>query len=123
MRRDMDLVRQILLQVESADGPVTAGRLSCPGHTEQEVMWHIDLMAGHGLLDASVTRAWGGERVAATVDGLTWEGLDMLDAMRSARVWERAKAAIERSVGATTMDVAKAVCCKVATGMALAAIG
>ena len=123
MRRDMDLVRSILQQVELADGPVSHGEITCDGHSEQELLWHIDLMAEHGLLDARIQRASGGERIAAIVDGLTWEGLDLLDAMRSQRVWDRARDAIRRSVGSTTLDVVKAVCCKVASDMAMAALG
>ena len=121
MRRDMDLVRTILAQVEMADGPIDAGQLTCEGFSDQELMWHIDLMAAHGLLDAAVKKAWG-DRVSATIDGLTWEGLDMLDAMRSPRVWERAKDAIKKSVGDTTMDVIKAACSKIATEMVLGAL-
>ena len=111
------------MQVEMAEDPIAEGQLTFDGFSDQEVLWHIDLMAAHGLLDASVTKAWGGQRVAATIDGLTWEGLDMLDAMRSPRVWEGAKDAIKKSVGSTTMDVVKVACSKIATEMVLGALG
>lgn len=122
MKRDMDLVRSIMLQVEAADGPLNAGRLNCSEHSEQEVLWHVDLMVAHGLIDGRVERAWGGNRVTAHIDGLTWEGLDMLDAMRSERVWERAKEAVRRAVGSTTLDVIKATCATVAADMISAAL-
>lgn len=122
MRRDMDLVRSILAQTELADGPLELGMIAHDGHSDAELAYHVELMKARGLLDATLTRAWGGEVVRGTVDALTWDGLDYLDAMRSDQVWARAKDAIARTVGSTTFDVIKAVCCKVAVGMVTSAL-
>lgn len=120
MRRDMDLVRSILMQAELADGPLDAGMIERGEHSEQELYYHIELMAEHGLVEASVQRAWNNEVIAAAVDALTWDGQDYLDAMRDDRLWAKSKRAIERSVGTTTFEVIKAVCVKAATDMAIA---
>lgn len=122
MKRDMDLVRSILMQVELADGPLDSAKITHDGHSDQELLWHIDLLANHDLIDARVQRAYGSERIGAVIDGLTWDGLDMLDSMRSAVVWQRAKDAVKGSVGSTTLDVFKTVCCKVATDMIMQSI-
>lgn len=122
MRRDMDLVRSILLQVEAATGPVESGELDYGGHSQQEVYYHIDLMANRGLIDADLRRDWSGRVISATVSALTWDGQDYLDAMRDDRVWSRAKAAIAKGVGSTTFGVIKAVCVEVATKLALAQV-
>lgn len=121
MRRDMDTVRSIMLAVEEADRPVRAQEVVPEGCTFAETVYHIELMAAHGLLDARVTRAKGS--VVAEVQGLTWDGYDFLDAMRDDRVWERAKRAIRESVGSTTMGVVKAACVKVAEAMVMSHIG
>lgn len=120
MKRDMDLVRSILIQAELADGPLDAGMIERGEHSERELHYHIELMAERGLIDANVQRAWGGEVLAATVNALTWDGQDYLDAMRDERLWARAKKAIAKSVGTTTFEVIKAVCVKAATDMAIA---
>ena len=122
MKRDMDLVRSILLQVEAATEETGAGELDFCGHTADEVHYHIELMQQRGLVDARIVRDMRGSVVRADVIGLTWDGQDFLDAMRDDRVWSRAKKAIAESVGSTTFDVIKQVCVAVASKLAIAAI-
>ena len=121
MRRDMDLVRAILLAVEEADRPVRAQEVVPEGYTFAEVVYHVELLKAHGLVDARVTRSKGA--VVAEVLGLTWDGCDFLDAMRDDRVWERAKCAVREAVGSTTMGVVKAACVKAAEMAVMSQLG
>lgn len=123
MRRDMDLVRSILMQAEEADGPLDIGDIEPRGHTAEEVAYHVELMQQHGLVAATVKRAFGGTTLLCRVDALTWEGQDLLDAMRSDRVWARVRRAVTESVGTATLDVVKGACCAVAQRMVLDAAG
>lgn len=123
MKRDMDLVRSVLMQVESAESALDAGQLDYMGHPQEEVYYHIELMQRRGLIDASVRRDWGGTVIDVTINGLTWDGQDFLDAMRDDRVWARAKRAVRESVGSTTFEVVKRICVEVAASMALRAAG
>lgn len=123
MKRDIDLVRSILMQVEGADGPLDMGDIEACGHTEDELAYHIELMRERGLLSATIRRACGGAVVSCRVDALTWDGRDMLDAMRSNRVWVRARRAIADSVGTATFEVVRGVCTAIAQRMALDAAG
>lgn len=59
MKRDMELVRSILLQVEKADGSRECGQLDFMEHSQDEVFYHIDTMRAHGLIEAVVKREWG----------------------------------------------------------------
>lgn len=123
MKRDMEPVRSILLQVEKADGSRECGQLDFMEHSQDEVFYHIDTMRAHGLIEAVVKREWGGSIVHASIAGLTWEGQDFLDAMRDDRVWSRAKKALADSVGSTTFDVVKSLCSSIATKLAMDAAG
>ncbi len=123
MKRDMDLVRSILLQVELADEPLSLGMFERGNHSESELVYHIELMRQRGLVDADIQRAWGGDVVSCSVSALTWDGQDFLDAVRSERVWAKSRDLIKKTVGSTTFDVIKAVCCKVAVDMACSQIG
>lgn len=122
MRRDMDLVRSILLQAESAGCPLSLGQISHEGHTDEETVFHIRLMEGHGLIDARVQTAWGGEVIMCEIESLTWDGLDFLDAVRSERVWTRVRRAVAESVGDTTLDVIKSACSTVAGQLVMEAL-
>lgn len=122
MRRDMDLVRSILLQAESAGCPLALGQISHEGHTDEETVFHIRLMEGRGLISARVQTARGGEVLMCEIESLTWEGLDFLDAVRSERVWSRVRRAISESVGDTTLDVVKSACATVASRLVMEAL-
>lgn len=123
MKRDMDLVRDILFEVEQARHPLRVETLCALREDEELVAYHLELMAARGLLDAELKGAWGKRVAFGTVNGLTWDGQDFLDAMRDDRVWDRAKAAIRESVGSTTFDVAKSTCTAVASALVKAQLG
>ena len=123
MKRDMDLVRSILIQVEDAGAECESGCLEFMGHSQAEVYYHIELMQQKGLIDATVKRDWGGSIIYATITGLTWDGQDFLDSMRDDRVWSRSRKAIKETVGSTTFDVIKKVCVEVAASMVLKSVG
>ena len=122
MKRDTDLVRAILLEVESATGGVDVGELCSGERTVEKVCYHVELMQQRGLIDANLWKDANGDVVSATVLGLTWDGQDFLDAMRDMRVWAKAKKAIRSSVGSTTFEVVKRVCTEVAVKLALEAV-
>ncbi|HEX2836595.1 MAG TPA: DUF2513 domain-containing protein [Phycisphaerales bacterium] len=88
MKRDMDLVRRILLTVEATSERPT-GVFSLPDVSDEVVAYHIEIMHGRGLLDAE---DWGSnDTVGWYVSGMTWEGQEFLDAIRNDTVWNRVK--------------------------------
>lgn len=122
MKRDMDLVRSILLEVEEATRPLSAGDLDYRGHSQEEVACHVNPMAERGLLGATSIGSWSRPTVYISINGQTWDGQDFLDVMRDERVFARAKKAVKASLGTTTFDVIKAVLAKLSTEAALAAV-
>ena len=55
MKRDMDLVRQIMIQVESTDEETLRQRpLQVEGHDLATVARHVELLQEAGLVDAHV---------------------------------------------------------------------
>ena len=115
MKRDMDLVRCILTQVEGADGPVPLDALTCGKWSVSEVAYHVRMMQAHGLLDATLREGYHGSVILGEVDALTWDGLDYLDAIRDDGVWQRTKKAVKEAAGSTTLAVIKDAACMVAT--------
>lgn len=106
MKRDMDLVRKILLAGEQNDRWYLP-ELSIDGFTKDMVNQHIHLMVQAGLLETIVAEFDGGRRVPqGTV--MTWAGYDFLESSRSEETWARAKH-IAMSTGGMTLDVLKAV--------------
>lgn len=88
MKRDMDLVRAILLAVEEGHGDIDI-QDGLPGTeaSAQELEYHLNLAQQAGLLDVAGVTLGGGYHI----QGLTWEGHDFLDTIRDPEVWKRTK--------------------------------
>ena len=124
MKRDLDIVRDILLQVEKSDGYLTINDLfdirdkqkDCK-YTDKEIVYHVELLFAQGFIDGNIRRDMNGDITDSSIDGLTWDGADYLESMRDSRVWNKAKSTIKKAVGSTTFDVVKQTCTLVATQM------
>lgn len=115
MQRDMDLVREILMELADSEAPLDARSLACDAHPLDEVAYHFELVIEAGLAKGSVAVAWDGARVGACLGSLTWEGNDFLDSVRDGRVWSRVKRAVGKAVGTASLETLKAVAVKVCT--------
>lgn len=112
MKRDMDLIRGILLYVEEHDGMSTVtDREHFEPFTERELHEAVHLLEGHGLVEANIQRSGTtpGGIYAAVVNRLTWEGHDFLEAARNETIWERTKAQIAEKGGGASFEVIKAL--------------
>lgn len=95
MRRDMDLIRELVLKLEAL--PVPAGgvchvhgadkALSVDGHTPDEIEYHLSLIEQSGLLNISDARPTYG----VVFRGLTPAGHDFADAVRDPMIWKKTK--------------------------------
>jgi len=96
MKRDMDLVREILLAIE--DGTTAFGDGTGEAHLpfpEQDVMEHLRLMEQAGLIEVMSKPISG----PIHLRGLTWEGHDFLDTVRDPEVWKRTKSGASKLGG------------------------
>lgn len=124
MKRDLDLVRSILIYVEKAEDEVDAEDLVTDSWPFETVAYHIRLMAHHGLVDLSDdTRDMNGETLSLTVSGLTWDGQDYLDAIRDPKVWAKVKKTVKEAIGSTTFEVVRQTGALVAMSMVKASLG
>jgi hypothetical protein len=105
MKRDFDLIRSILLQVEACNGGKLIRSLdvdeAIPNTTLAE---HIVLLIEAGLIDGKVLDY---DAPAFIIQRMTWAGHDFLDAMRDDTIWRKAKDTILKPVGGVALDVLK----------------
>ena len=110
MARDMDLVRQILMQASKADDSLAPRRpVAVDGVEEHVIARHVEMMHEAGLIVAQVARYEGYGAMRAIVERVTWEGHDFLDAARDQDVWNKAKQQIVIKGGAFTFSVLKSL--------------
>lgn len=104
MKRDMELIRKILLDVEASECLLTGSRgvqITIDSIAQAVVDYHVRLLADGGyILGLS-----SGRQDVPLVQGLTWKGHDFVDAMRPKGVWERIRTVAEK-LGALTLDTA-----------------
>ena len=94
MKRDMDLVRVILIEMEEHQNPNTAVRLECPGYSPDQIGQHVKLLEQAGLIEAKdATGLTTG--IKWTPLSLTWKGHEFLDATRNEGIWQKLKAELK----------------------------
>jgi hypothetical protein len=89
MKRDPDLIKQILIQVEALDQ--AALNLSVEGYDQSTVNEHILLCVDAGLLDGGVTQDSLGRAAVSVVKRLTPPGHEFLRLARNSPLWNKAK--------------------------------
>ncbi|MDH0494120.1 DUF2513 domain-containing protein [Comamonas aquatica] len=105
MKRDMEVVRKILLACEALPFGKSLGSLE--GVDKDTYITHVVWMQQAGLVDANAQAGTGSFAKFAIVFGLTWEGCELADAMRDETLWEKAKAKFMRPGISFTLDIVK----------------
>ncbi|MGP9592975.1 DUF2513 domain-containing protein [Halomonas sp. AOP42-C2-25] len=91
MKRDWELVRKILVQVEELDSSEKSLKPSdFEGHLSGVVSYHMSILKDAGLIQATCFQPLSGE-LSCTATGLTWDGHEFLDKIRSDTTWGKIK--------------------------------
>ena len=107
MKRDMDLIRRLLLLVEEKK---TGFSISNEDRDEEiRVMEHMGLLFQEGLVEGSVIRGANAlpARCSISQQGLTMEGHDFLDSIRDDKVWSNVKGKLQTVGGGATLAIIK----------------
>lgn len=117
MRRDLDLVRQILLEAEKSERRYFfIGEWQWTDHDMRDQslstelseakLFHLDLMEQGGL----IRKSQPDEMPEHLYWEITWLGFDFLDATRSEKLWSRLKAeAVKQGVSLTVQSAISAL--------------
>lgn len=100
MKRDMDLIRDLLLKVENASEPQSSGSLS-DGQSEADkdiATKHIRLLQDAGYINCISTNPISGRWRCQNIE-LTWEGHEFLDTLRDKDRWEKTKGVAAKAGG------------------------
>lgn len=105
MKRDMDLIRKIMLSIEATDDQ--PGLPVLEGYDEVTIGHHVLLLIDAGLIvghtiDCRDTLAMGFPSY------ITWQGYEFLDAARNDSIWQSAKDRVAKSGVAVTFEIGRA---------------
>lgn len=103
MKRDMELIRRVMLEVEKSKDPYELVDPKFEGHNETEISYHISLLDDAGLLHGQDRSAIGVFRWSA--GALTWAGHEFVEAIRDDSVWKEALAITAKSGDGTVFEI------------------
>jgi hypothetical protein len=107
MKRDMDLARRILEEIEVAPFDGGEAELDLPDASEEAIQYHLLLLTEAGLIDTIDASTMGGPHFIPR--RLTWNGHEFLEASRDDTLWQRAKSTVQNKTGGLAFDVLLAV--------------
>jgi hypothetical protein len=110
MKRDKNLIREILLAVEASELGWAPGpeEYQIEGYTDEQINYHALLIVDAGL-------AIGGDisempsPAQGYISRLTWDGHEFLDVARDDSIWNQAQSIAKAKVGSVTMDMLKEI--------------
>ena len=114
MKRDMNLVREILLQVEARPSVNDWGLVEIDGRAQDEISYHVMMLSDAGMVEVIDMRAFGPDGFRYAPKYLTIQGHDFLDNIRGASVWEKVKQRLGAVGGSASLEIVKAIAKKVA---------
>lgn len=97
MRRNWDIIRELLLAVEAL--PTSGSELHArelPGRDESLTTYQMRLLIEAGFLEGEIHQAIG-TAPRGTAYRLTWQGHELLDSLRSLPLWNRIKERLQES--------------------------
>ena len=99
MKRDMDLVRQILIKVSEKEAGLPATAFVTDEWSEELVSYNIVIMEEAGLIELWRLYPELSDDPYLMVDAkrLTWEGNELLSLIKSEDVWQKVKNEIAKT--------------------------
>jgi hypothetical protein len=106
MKRDMDLIREILRTVEACEDTYGINSPIIEGHSENQIAYHLRLLVDGGLIEAKDVAGGFQQEDEYIGINLTWNGQDFLNAARDDSLWKKAKESIiDSGVGFTVQSL------------------
>jgi hypothetical protein len=112
VKRDLDLVRQLMLRIESLPAsPPVQYRMS---EIEDPVLLaHLELLIDAGLVNGKIARSHGTRGDVISVSGLTWQGHEWIETVRSQSLWNEVRSTLVDGGGVLTFELTRAVAGKI----------
>ena len=100
MKRDMNLIRLLLLATEGEEP-----KPDLSAYSEDQRVYHSALLIEAGLVHGETVLDGSGQPVGTVTLRLTWVGHEFLDAARNDTIWKKAGERIKKSGVDVTMSL------------------
>ena len=114
MKRDMELIRELILAIESQDSDFNYESVKAIGYDEPQIEYHLDLLIKQKLVIGEVHPLQGGFSPIFVVEKLSWEGHEFLENTRNESVWKETVKIVKEKGGSMAIGVLTQVAASVA---------
>lgn len=101
MKRDMNLIRLLLLRSEGDPKAVEDAKL----YTDDQRVHHVAMLVDAGFIEATLRRDPDKRIIGSDVHRITWKGYEFLDAMRDEGIWKKAQDTLLKPIGGIAFEV------------------
>ena len=109
MKRNMDLVRLILLEIENIYQSTAIYNLTIDGYDAEMIAYHCKIIHEAGLISEYKAQYADNKLYGFGVGSLTWDGNDFLDKIRDDSQWKKVKDAITKEGMPLVIETIKSV--------------
>lgn len=95
MKRDMDLIRHLLLAIEDRPWPDSEALITANGYNQDQTFYHLRLAADAGLIEGMDMSGSRGRHFK--IRRMTWEGHEFIELARDDERWQRVKAELAKA--------------------------
>ena len=108
MKRDWDIIREILFKIENLESNAGPLRLNnFPPEKAYDYSLHVEILIEAGLIYGQMSKTIGQHAQNFIAYRLTWQGYEFLDAIRSDNVWHKIKDSFFKGGLSMTYDLVK----------------
>jgi Hypothetical protein (DUF2513) len=110
MKRDMELIRALMLEIESKDNIFSFQNLYLEsvndlGYSFQQIDYNLEILIEAGLLIGKVQPQAGFDRRIIDIERLSWNGHEFIDNARNESVWKKAMTTVSEKGGSVSVGV------------------
>lgn len=109
MKRDMDLIRLILLKIEEDYVSTALYNIEIDGYDKETIAYHCKILHEAGFVSNYGSQYADNALYSFGVGSLTWEGNEFLDKIRDDSFWGKTKDAIKKKGLPLVLDTVKTV--------------
>jgi len=112
MKRDMDLVRKIMMIMNEHEHGNAPRRIEIEGYSAEQIAYHCFIMDEAGLIQAADCSSMSSTSPEAIPIRLTWDGHEFIENASNENIWNQTKGAVAK-VGDVSFSVWASVLSKV----------
>ncbi len=105
MKRDLELIRKIVLAIEDDPSGFAPGDLKFEGYTDEQVGYHAYLLLDAGFAKGEDISSMDSDAPEGFISSLTWAGHEFADAARDETRWRKAAGIVQEKGGNVTIGV------------------